>query len=304
MTKTYNKFERLKTKETIDTYNERKRKYEMMIQFGYVFVISSIGLAIPLTVIYYWTLFFMIPLIVASIVLIYKGDKQFKDLSNEFKSKFVPSVINDMLPGCTFHIEKGFDYNFLLKTRVIPRGDDFKSEDLLTGIYEGVRFQSADVRVKKWRRSGKSSVLVTVFLGRVYEFEFNKAFKQDMLIAQPRHFRPFEGWMVIKTESKKFNDHLKVFARCHHEALYILTPHFMESLLVLDQKYHEKIVFSFINKKLYIGINTNKDAFDLKKFTPISRKTFLEYQQELKDIQDFIHELNLEKDLFLNKKEK
>ena len=75
----------------------------------------------------------------------------------------------------------------------------------MTGEYEGVKFQAADVKLQDVRSTGKSTTVVTVFLGRVYKFEFNKRFKSNIIINQPSFFNKLFGWNRIKTESVKFN---------------------------------------------------------------------------------------------------
>jgi hypothetical protein len=170
----------------------------------------------------------------------------------------------------------------------------------MTGEYEGVKFQAADVKLQDVRSTGKSTTVVTVFLGRVYKFEFNKRFKSNIIINQPSFFNKLFGWNRIKTESVKFNSELSVYSDNEHEAFYILTPHFMEKLYELDRKYQDRITFSFINNHLYIAINTKEDTFDLKMFRELDISIIKKYRNQLTDIKDFVHHLNLEQTLFVD----
>jgi hypothetical protein len=99
-------------------------------------------------------------------------------------------------------------------------------------------------------------------------------------------------------ESVDFNSELKVYAQNEHEAFYILTPDFMEKLMYFDQKYFDKISFSFKENKLYVAIDSRTDSFDIKAFKTIDGSIFEDYQSELLDIKDLIHTLNLNDTIF------
>ncbi|HKL47392.1 MAG TPA: DUF3137 domain-containing protein, partial [Candidatus Izemoplasmatales bacterium] len=76
------------------------------------------------------------------------------------------------------------------------------------------------------------------------------------------------------------------------------SPDFMEKLLYFDNKYYDKISFSFKENKLFIAIDTRKDYFDVKAFKKVDDSIFKEYREELLDIKDLIHTLNLNQTIF------
>ena len=63
-------------------------------------------------------------------------------------------------------------------------------------------------------------------------------------------------------ESVDFNSELKVYSENELDAFYLLTPHFMERLIYMDNKYNDKISFSFQDKKLYMAIDNRIDTFE------------------------------------------
>lgn len=226
--------------------------------------------------------------------------KQFKKLSNEFKTIYLPNEISKIYPNCSYDVNSGFHEDEIYKSNVLRKQDRYYSEDLMIGEFEGVKFKSADVKLQDVRSNGKSTTVVTTFLGRVYKFEFNKKFKSNILVNQPNFFgNIFSCWNRIKTESTNFNSELAIYSDNEHDAFYILTPHFMERLLVLDRKYHDKIAFSFINNKLYIAINSCIDTFDLKMFHSLDWSILEDYKKQLNDIKGFVNQLNLDKDIFI-----
>jgi hypothetical protein len=72
----------------------------------------------------------------------------------------------------------------------------------------------------------------------------------------------------------------------------------MEKLLYMDDKYLDKISFSFIGNKLSIAIDSRKDYFDIKPFKQVNKSIVSEYREELNDIKEFIKVLQLDQTLF------
>ncbi len=280
-------------------FNTKKQQYETITIIGYIMLGICFVLWIPVGATSRGT---MIPLLAIGFIgggtISAYATKGFKNLSNEFKTKYLPNEINKIYPNCHYDVTSGFDKEEVYQSKVLSRQDRYYSEDLMTGEYEGVSFQSADLKLQDVRKSGKSTKVVTVFLGRVYKFEFNKRFKSNIIINQPNFFKHLFGWNRVKTESTKFNSELSIYSDNEHEAFYILTPHFMDRLLELDEHYRNKISFSFINNHLYIAINSKQDTFDLKMFRPLDLSILEEYRKQLMDIKDFVYHLNLDQTLF------
>ena len=228
---------------------------------------------------------------------------RFKILSTEFKETFVEGQLRKVFPNSVYNARTGFTKSEVYNSNVLKREDRFESEDMITGKFENVKFRSSDVTLKDVSHSGKHTTVVTVFQGRVYEFEFNKRFKSNLLLIQPGKFRIFGPWKKIKMESVHFNSELKVYAENDHEAFYILTPHFMEKLLYLDKKYRDKVNFSFINRKLYISVDSRRDTFDLKLFGEISSQMVNDFVYEFEDMKEFIIKLKLDNKIFMQGKE-
>jgi len=279
--------------------NEEKSKYERRIIIGYgitgIAFISYIPLAISIGMIAFFiiALPFLGGAIYASI-----NHKKIKDISNRFKKVYVTEEMKKVFPASTYIYNHGFSEEEVMKSGLLYNRDRYKSEDMISGNFEGVNFRSSDVEQKEVRRSGKHTTVVTVFQGRFYEFDFPKQFKANLLLLQPFNFRPFSNLKKIKMESINFNSELKVYAENEHEAFYILTPNFMEKLLFLDNKYLDKISFSFLDNKLSMAIDSRKDYFDIKPFRTVNKSIVSEYREELNDIKEFIKVLQLNQTLF------
>lgn len=282
-----------------DEINKQKQKYETGIVIGTVISIISFILFIPLMMGSGpgGFIIIIIPFIGGTLYARVQT-KNIKEMSNIFKQKYVEKELEKIFPNSKYLYNSGFTEQEVVNSKLLHNQDRYSSEDMIIGHFDGVGFRCSDVHQKDVRRSGKTTTVVTVFQGRFYEFDFFKNFKYNMLLLQPYNYRPFENFKKIKLESIHFNSEFKVYARDEHEAFYILTPHFMERLLVLDRKYQDKISFSFKDNKLFIAVDNRIDNFDIKAFQPLDKNFLNSYIEEFQDMKEFITLLTLNSKLF------
>ncbi|MBN2540527.1 MAG: DUF3137 domain-containing protein [Bacilli bacterium] len=279
--------------------NEKKAKYEHQIILGYVITgiafISYIPLGMAIGPVAFVLIAF--PFLGGAFYAGYYS-KKIKKISNDFKKVYVTQEMKKIFPDSSYYYDRGFSEDEVIASGLLFKRDRYHSEDMIRGMFENVSFRCSDVLQREVHSNGKTTTTVTVFQGRFYEFDFPKIFRNNLLLLQPMQFRPFSKFHKIKMESIEFNSSLKVYAEDDHEAFYILTPQLMERLIQMDRKYFNKITFSFLNHRLYIAIDSRIDYFDIKPFKTVDESILQEYQEELRDIKDFILELQLNETLF------
>lgn len=237
--------------------------------------------------------------IVPGLILLWISTSKIKEISNEFKNTYVKREIEKRIPNSTFTITSGIDSSVVRNSNLVKLQDRYATEDLLEGKIENVDFRCADVHIQDVRGSGKNRRVVTTFKGRFYEFEFFKRFKSNVFLLQPGQYRPFSNFEKVKLESIKFNSEFKIYTNNEHDVFYLLTPHLMEKLLVLDRKYQDKIGFSFLNSKLYISIDNREDTFDVTGLGEITQSDIDKAILEIENIMEFVEFLNLTSTLFI-----
>ncbi len=279
-------------------FTKRKKYFEVLTVICYIVLGISILILISTNKKNVGIFIIAISFIILSVITTRIVRLQFKKLSIEFKTIYLTGEIQKIYPDCEYDASSGFSEDEIDDSHVLKLRDIYHSEDLMEGTFDGVSFSAADVKLQEIRSTGKSVTIITVFLGRVYKFQFNKHFISNIVINQPNFFKNLFGWNKVKTESVEFNSQLTVFSKDALEAFYILTPHFMEKLLELDAKYNDEISFSFLNNQLYIAINTHKDTFDIKMFNELNLSILDEYRNQLQDIKNFVYDLNLDNTLF------
>ncbi|MGD9761155.1 MAG: DUF3137 domain-containing protein [Candidatus Izemoplasmatales bacterium] len=282
-----------------DKINNEKAYYEKRMILGFVVTFLAFVLYIPIAMTLGPIGFFItaVPFLGGAL---YAGrnSKKIKEISNGFKQKYVAEELVKVFPNSVYKPHDGFKEKEVAYSNLLHEQDRYYSEDMILGDFDGVNFRCSDVKQQDVRSSGKSTTVVTVFQGRFYEFDFHKPFKYDLLVVQPMNFRPFSGFIKVKTESIDFNTELKIYARDEQEAFYILTPDFMEKLRYLDNKYSNKIIFSFKDNKLFIAIDNRKDYFDIRPFKPVDQSLISSFKEEFEDVKNFIVLLNLNSTLF------
>lgn len=231
-------------------------------------------------------------------ILLLISTSKIKEISNEFKETYVKKEIEKRIPNSKLYIHDGISSDVVSKSHLAILHEKYHSEDLLVGKIENVDFRCADVHIQDVRGSGKNRHVVTTFRGRFYEFEFFKDFRSNVFLLQPGQYRPFTNFTKMKLESIAFNSEYKIYTNNEHDVFYLLTPHLMEKLLVLDRKYQDKIGFSFLDSKLYIAIDNRIDTFDVKDFGDITQSDVDLAIKEIENIIEFVEFLNLTSTLF------
>lgn len=136
-------------------------------------------------------------------------------------------------------------------------------------------------------------------------FDFNKSFKANVQVCQKgfgnskvNNYKTMK-YKKVSMEDQIFNKNFRIYAQDEHDAFYILTPSLMEKIKNLESSISGKLLFCFIDNKLHVGIQNNKDSFEHSIFTKIDEeKVKNEISKDIKMITAFVDELNLDNNLF------
>ena len=255
-------------------------------------------------------LFFLAIGIVVTIFVTYKDKQKYKKM---YKRDIVKVLLEDKVEELEYYPDKGIPYNEIADLNVINMGDKYSSEDFISGKYKGVPFRQADVRIieESTDSEGKRTEYVT-FMGRWMIFDFNKIFKANVQVVQKgfktaKHKRLFvekeSRYKKVSMESEVFNKLFTVYAQNEHDAYYLLTPSIMERLSKIINNNMGKMMFCFIDNKLHVAINNGKNSFEpgsvfkSLNIDDVKQKTI----SEIDIITQFVDELNLENNIFINK---
>jgi len=263
----------------------KKRKYEARAALGIIGFISIffVIFANADIAIYIFPLYFVFGWIHI------KAYKDFKKLSIVYKKNFIEIELQKTIPNCLYDAEKGFPPDIVFNSKILKKKDRYLSEDHIQGEINGKAFESADIHIQQRRSSGKSTKLVTTFQGRFFIIDFKQNFKENVYIIPSRTslLKTYEGMPRIDTESIVFNQKFDVYSKDNLSAFYLLNPRFMEKLLEFS-KVAKEVSFGFIDQKMYVAVDTRKDAFDIKMFHQIDVTSFEDVQKEMELLNELI----------------
>lgn len=285
--------------EELDIFKQRKEKSEKSIIIGAILLILGIALFVLLQNIMVLGIIIALP----GIVLLAIGFTKFQKLSDEFKVKVMKKLIEDLIEDGVYNPKFGLSMSQVYSSEFVRRADRDHTEDYISGVMDGVKFESSDVKLEekhvRHTKNGTQTTWETYFLGRIFIFDFNKRFDGYIQVLENNRPHSNRKFKKVKLESVAFNKKFNTYSTSEHSAFYVLTPHFMEALMNFEKNNRGKIYFSFIDNLLYIGINNMRDTFELRMFKTLDQRTLDEFKNELLVIKDVIHELKLNNKLFM-----
>lgn len=275
------------------TQDELRKEYENQSKkngflTGLVIIILFGGFTLIMTEHYF---FFLLTLLLAGTVYSFatKYSQNSTDLLHSLKISILNPLLKEKFDNVKYDPKQGFDLYFLKRYVKYVQGGTYSSKDYLEATYKDINFKYSHVYIYETVEDGKT----TRFLGKVYEFIFPKTIKGFVSVAQPKMLDRFDGNDEIKVENIEFDEAFTVYSDNPQGVFYILTPHYMEKLISLNNKHNRDIEFFFEENKLIVTINDNDNLLDFSTFES-------EYQddsirKDLDKIINLINELDLHK---------
>ena len=247
---------------------------------------------------------------ITAIVVAIATRKEAAEYKKTYKAYFVEQNLAKTFTNLQYQHEAGLNKQVLAATQMINTGDRYSSNDLTMGKYKNVNFTQADVHIEEeYTDSDGGTHYTTIFRGRFMIFEFPKRFNFKLEVVSkffgvgkvpgrnPQTGRKFEKFEV---ESIDFNKKFKIYAEDGFETFYLLDPSFILKIEKVSAEYDKKMIFCFVDNKLYVGINEGKDSFEPPRPSkPIDEQLEIEkVSHDIKVITDFVDELSLDRKIF------
>lgn len=226
---------------------------------------------------------------VAVLILFVLADKHTEKLQKKLK-QFVGEYVGKDIIAEQIEIQEYkpngcFDKDFLNSSGVLPGFSKSYGSDYIKGVYKEKQITYCDIKLEAEERDSDGDYkTVTVFKGfvimlalgkslgdkRVRILEITKGGKvvNSIVNAYANFWRMLGVNLEEKTvrmESEAFNNRFEVKATDEELAFYILTPHFMESIMRADELAQGRTNICFNGDKAIIAIHNNYDAFEIGK---------------------------------------
>lgn len=110
-------------------------------------------------------------------------------------------------------------------------------DDIFIGIHKGCNFAIDECYLKHDEGSGKHKKTVADFAGLLVKIQMNKNFNGKTIVGENAYIRKQPGYDEVKLEDVEFSKNMKVYSTDQIEARYLLTPSFIERLLLLGKTF-------------------------------------------------------------------
>lgn len=216
-----------------------------------------------------------------------------KSYRKEFKNKIISKITGFFDEGLKYNPDGLIPLPEFLKSEIFQLScDSYAGEDHFKGKIgkTDIEFCEINAKHKNTSSSGSSQKdeYVTIFSGLFIIADFNKNFRTRTIVLPDTAEKLFGKFgqtlqsismgrgKLVRLEDPVFEKEFCVYGDDQVEARYILTPALMERIVAFKRKWNKRISLSFIDSKVYLAINMNKNLFETRIFRPVADYSFIE----------------------------
>ena len=257
------------------------------------------------------------PLFIGGAAFMWTKKLMSKDYTHEFKDNIIHPLIKQIDGSLKYSKNRSISQRHFQDSKLFKKDiDRYKGNDLVQGDIDGVKLNFSDVHAEYESRDSKGRrSWHTVFQGLFIVSNFNKDFKGSTVILPDKAEKSFGklvgSWLqsknmsrdeLIKMDNPSFEKHFVVYGTHQVEARYILTHSMMQRLLNYKKRVQVPLNISFINNKIYLALEYNKDLFEPTVFSSLLKFELIqEYIRTLQLAVGIIEELKLNQQLWSKK---
>lgn len=223
---------------------------------------------------------------ISAIGLLFVGAHYEGKANGAYKEKYIRPLLSKYFENVEFTSSKGLEKEQVYLAELFSKGNRYSSNDLVRASYKGKAFTMSDVHIENVTHSGKHTHRVEYFKGKWIIVEFPKSITGRVKVREKGFFGDdgtalFSDLKKVETESVDFNEKFGIRSLNEIEAFYILTPHFMEALLKIEERIEGTVGFAFFDNQIHIGLYTHNDDFELSWSDEFSEELIKKHENEL-----------------------
>ena len=237
-------------------------------------------------------------LMILYFVIVARKEKTF---ISEYKKVVMPLALQQVMTDAVFEDGYAGVLN-CVEGKIISRGNRRHCEDYIKGNYKGINVELSEIYIAYETTDSDGDTDTTVYFNGVwFIFDFNKIFKDNLLVHSKYYGYAKAFGEKIQTEDVEFNKSFKIRSNNELEAFYILTPHIMEKIKELKDKLRSRLILYFEDNKLHIGLDGYRNLFEPKVNEEINIEKFKDIiLKDLNIVFDLVETLKLDNNLFKN----
>jgi hypothetical protein len=256
--------------------------------------------------------YFIVPIIslvitsITAIIIAVKYGNGLKEVRSSLKNQVFAKAVKALYPDLNYEPDSFLTEQRYNESQLFSSADRYNGEDYFEGMIDKTHVTFSELHTQRRIQTKDSTTYETIFQGVLLIADFNKHFNGTTLV-QPDFAERFLGkWLgaglqrlasrlqVVKLENAEFEKYFVVNSSDQIEARYLISTSFMERILKLRAKYDKEISLSFINNKVYIGVNSHRNFFEAPKKLDYSDPKIIDsFVRDLSYIVDIIDLLDL-----------
>lgn len=178
----------------------------------------------------------------------------------DYKNYVIETAISDKVEGLVYEPHFGLPRSVYNSVHITKDGDYYNSTDLITAKYHNIYFAQSNLKIEN---QGNNQSFI-YFCGKWIVIDYPKKFSGTVTIMDknyPYGIKRDKELEKLELENLDFNNMFNIQADSNELAYYLLTPQFMEKLIVIKQNLKGKLALCFKDGYLHIGINDGQNSF-------------------------------------------
>lgn len=286
--------------EELEKLRKKACSYYLYMALGAILIVASflVSFFTDLTML---GIFGMLAGILLAIVF-YVIQSNFK---HKIKEKLVRNLMLEHCGGDVIYNMRGMipEFKEILSLGLIQRPDRYYGEDYYSTEYNGVRFDCSDIRLQERHvtrdSKGRQQVsYVDYFNGRMLVFNLEDIKNTIFIKEKGSIIRTAANLKKIETEITLINERYTVLADDNVDIYKFLTPVVLQGLVSLEQMVRGILSYAFFNGKLYVFVERNPDALEIRLTKKLDEKEINFLVNALRLPLEIIDNLRLNSDYF------
>lgn len=189
-------------------------------------------------------------------------------------------IISEVFDECIYAAHYRLPDETLREAALIPDWDRASGSDLVSAKYKGHTINFSDIeleeRVDRTDSDGDTSTsYITKFKGQWIILELGRAvpaklrlrenIERSGKLSKKIFGERIENKSDLQTENEAFNKRFQILTEDPQSAFNILTPHFIEFIMHVDNAANAETDICFIENRVHIACHTGRDSFELQK---------------------------------------
>lgn len=245
---------------------------------------------------------FILLSVVIIVILISNLNKRYNTLYKRF---LYNNIKDNNIFNLIYEPTKGFDLFDIERANILRKSTTIDSSDYINGVYNNIAFEQAiiDTYILPDFDEGETQV----FKGKWMIFKLNKMFNFNLQIIQKGFHQSFNSiitgsflekdifgessnkYTKLRTDNEMFNKSFNTYVNTPNNIF--LNTTLIENICNLNCIVSGKLIFSFINDELHVGIHNSESVFGNKNiFKRIKEENILlDIKNELEIIKNVIN---------------